>query len=231
MRTVKVKICGITNEKDLEMVCNLGADAVGFVVGVPNSPRNLPLEKARELFKHVPIRVKSVLVVAPQSLETLSRLHENLKPDVIQIHREFIHGATSLKEKFPNTVLVRSVSVKSEEVVQEAVKAAKFFDAIHVDSWMAGRYGGTGLTHNWNVSRRIREAIHPKPLILAGGLSVENVKEAVETVKPYAVDVSTGVEAKPGVKDPAKVEAFIKKAKQAFLTDAEGFSDVEGEIW
>lgn len=216
MGTVKVKICGITNEKDLEMVCNLGADAVGFVVGVPNSPRNLPLEKARELFKRVPTLVMSVLVVASQSPEPLLKLHENLKPDIIQIHGEFNYGAASLKEKFPNTVLVRSVSVKSEEAVQEAVKAAKFFDAVHVDSWVAGRYGGTGLTHNWNVSRRIRETIHPKPLIMAGGLTAENVKEAVEIVKPYAVDVSTGVEAKTGVKDPAKVEAFIKNAKQAF---------------
>ncbi|MEM2319334.1 MAG: phosphoribosylanthranilate isomerase [Candidatus Bathyarchaeia archaeon] len=218
MKTVKVKICGITNEKDLEMVCGLGADAVGFVVGVPNSPRNLPLEKAKGLFRRVPIFVKSVLVTVPQSLEDLLKLYENLKPDIIQIHGEFIHETAALKEKIPDALLVRGVRVKSEWVVQEAVEAANFFDAVHVDSWMVGKYGGTGLTHNWNVSRRIREAIHPKPLILAGGLNAENVKEAIETVKPYAVDVSTGVEAKPGVKDPVKVEAFIKNAKQALLT-------------
>ncbi|MEM2465885.1 MAG: phosphoribosylanthranilate isomerase [Candidatus Bathyarchaeia archaeon] len=217
MKTIKVKICGITNEKDLEMVCSLGADAVGFVVGVPNSPRNLPLEKAKELFRRVPIFVKRVLVVVPQSLGDLLKLYENLKPDVIQIHGESISETTTLKEKLPDTVLVRSVSVKSEWVVQKAVEAANFFDAVHVDSWMAEKYGGTGLTHDWGVSRRIREAIHPKPLILAGGLNAENVKEAVETVKPYAVDVCTGVEAKPGMKDPAKVEAFIKNAKQALL--------------
>lgn len=220
MKTVKVKICGITNEKDLEMVCDLGADAVGFVVEVPSSPRNLPLKKARQLFRRVPIFVKSVLVVVPQSLEAVLRLYGELKPDIIQIHGESFYETAELKKRLPDTILVRSVSVKSEEAVQEAVNAAKFFDAVHVDSWTAGRYGGTGLTHNWNVSRRIREAIHPKPLILAGGLNAENVKEAIEAVKPYAVDVSTGVEAKLGVKDPAKVEAFIKNAKQALLTYA-----------
>ncbi|MEM3673364.1 MAG: phosphoribosylanthranilate isomerase [Candidatus Bathyarchaeia archaeon] len=219
MRAVKVKICGITSKEDLEMVCNLGADAVGFVVGIPNSPRNLPLEKAERLFKCVPIFVKSVLVVAPQSLEALFGIYEKLKPDIIQIHGEFIPETAALREKFPDATLVRSISTKSEEAVQEAVKAAKFFDAVLVDSWMAGKLGGTGLTHNWVVSKRIRDAIHPKPLILAGGLNAENVKEAIATVKPYAVDVSTGVEAKLGVKDFVKVEAFIKNAKQVFLTD------------
>ncbi|MEM0054103.1 MAG: phosphoribosylanthranilate isomerase [Nitrososphaeria archaeon] len=220
MRTVKVKICGITNEKDLAMVCNMGADAVGFVVGVPNSPRNLPLEKAKGLFRRVPTSVRSVLVVVPQSSEALLKLYEELKPNVIQIHGGSISETIALKQKFPNAILVRSISVKSEEAVQKAVKAAKIFDAVHVDSWAAGRYGGTGLTHEWAFSRRIREAIYPKPLILAGGLTSENVKEAVETVKPYAVDVSTGVEVKPGVKDPLKVEAFIRNAKRAFLTDS-----------
>jgi phosphoribosylanthranilate isomerase len=219
MRTVKVKICGITCKEDLEMVCNLGADAVGFVVGFPNSPRNLPLEKAERLFRSVPIFVKSVLVVAPQKVEALLGLYGKLMPDIIQIHGEFIPETAALRERLPDATLVRSISIKSEEAVQEAVKAAKFFDAILVDSWLAGKFGGTGLTHNWMVSKRIREAIHPKPLILAGGLNVENVKEAIATVKPYAVDVSTGVEAKPGVKDLVKVGAFIKNAKQVFLTD------------
>ncbi|MGP3667571.1 MAG: phosphoribosylanthranilate isomerase [Candidatus Bathyarchaeota archaeon] len=219
MRTVKVKICGITSIKDLEVVCSLGADAVGFVVGVPSSPRNLSLEKAEELFRSVPIFVKSVLVLTPQSLETVLNLYERLKPDIIQIHGEFTLETATLREKLSDAILVKGVNVKSEEAVQEAVKAAKFFDAILLDSWIAGKHGGTGLTHNWMVSKRIKEAIHPKPLILAGGLNAENVKEAVLTVKPYAVDVSTGVEAKPGVKDYAKVEAFIKNAKQVCLAD------------
>lgn len=220
MRTVKVKICGITSKEDLETVCNLGADAVGFVVEVAGSPRNLSLEKAKTLFRCVPTSVKSVLVVMFQSLEELSRLYEELKPDMIQIHGEFDPETSALREKLSDAVLIKSVSVKSEESVQEAVKASKFFDAVLADSWLAGRYGGTGLTHNWMLSKRIREAIHPKPLILAGGLNAENVKEAIKAVRPYAVDVSTGVEVKPGVKDPVKVEAFIKNAKQVFLNEA-----------
>lgn len=217
MRTVKVKICGITSEEDLEMVCSLGADAVGFVVGVPNSPRNLSLERAERLIGKVPLFVKSVLVTVTKNLETLLSFYENLKPDIIQIHGETSFKISALREKIPDAILVRGLNVKSKGAIRVAADAAKVFDAVLADSYMAGKHGGTGVTHNWSLSRRIQEAISPKPLILAGGLNAENVKSAVETVKPYAVDVSTGVESKPGVKDPEKVRAFIKNAKNTVL--------------
>lgn len=214
MRRVRVKVCGLTREEDLEMVCRLGADAVGFVVGVPSSPRNLTLERAKKLIEHVPIFVKSVLVTVPQSVAALLELYRVLKPDIIQVHGEKPLDFSTLREKLEDAILVKGVSVKSEESIQEAVEAAEFFNAVLVDSYSVGRYGGTGLTHDWGLSKRIREAIHPKPLILAGGLNPENVKEAVEIVKPYAVDVSTGVELKPGIKDPTKVEAFIRNVME-----------------
>ncbi|MDI9643798.1 MAG: phosphoribosylanthranilate isomerase [Candidatus Verstraetearchaeota archaeon] len=212
--TVRVKICGLTSEKDLEAVCRLGADAVGFVVGVPESPRNLPLEAAKRLIRRVPVFVKSVLVTVPKNQESLLDLYEELMPDIIQIHGP-VPWMSDLIEKIPDVILVRCVDIKSEKSVPEALKAAELFDAILADSPSSPeKHGGTGVTHDWNLSRHIRDAIYPKALILAGGLSVYNVSEATVTVKPYAVDVSTGVESKPGVKDPVKVDAFIKKAKQ-----------------
>lgn len=219
MRTVKVKICGITREEDLRMACDLGADAVGFVVGVPSSPRNLTLERAGKLFRHVPIFVKSVLVVVHRDMEEILRLYSELKPDIIQIHGENPPEVSVLREKLPDVLLVRAITVKSEAALLAAVEEAEFFDAVLVDSHSAGKHGGTGVTHDWSISQRIREAIYPKPLILAGGLNPENVKQAVKTVKPYAVDVSTGVESKPGIKDPEKVEAFIRSAKEIALDD------------
>jgi len=219
MRTVKVKICGITCEEDLKMVCNLGADAVGFIVGVPSSPRNLTLEKAKRLIRRVPIFVKSVLVTVPKSIEEILRLYTELRPDIIQIHGIIPLKISVLKRKGLNAFLVAAISVKSKNALQTAVKHARLFDAVLVDSYVAGRYGGTGVIHDWSVSKRIREAIHPKPLILAGGLNPENVKEAVKAVKPYAVDVSTGVELSPGIKDPEKVKAFIRNAKETALDD------------
>jgi phosphoribosylanthranilate isomerase len=219
MRRVKVKICGITREEDLKMVCDMGADAVGFVVGVPSSPRNLTIEKAKKLIKLVPLFVKSVLVAVPQDESQILSFYESLKPDIIQIHGEKPLDIALLKEKLSAVPLVRGVNVKSEESLNFAIQESKFFDAFLADSSSSNKYGGTGLTHDWSVSKRIRDAIHPKPLILAGGLNPENVKEAVKTVNPYAVDVSTGVESKPGIKDPEKVAAFIRNAKSVLNDD------------
>lgn len=217
MRRVKVKICGITCEEDLKMACNMDADAVGFVVGVPSSPRNLNVEAAKQLIRNVPIFVKSTLVIVPKSDGEVLDFYKRLKPDIIQIHGGKTLNVTFLREKLPGTSLVRSLAIKSKELIGVAIEELKFFDAVLVDSYSSTKCGWTGVTHDWSISKIIKEAINPKPLILAGGLTPQNVKEAIETVKPYAVDVSTGVESMPGVKDPKKVAAFIRKAKGVLI--------------
>jgi phosphoribosylanthranilate isomerase len=205
-----VKICGITREEDLEAALNAGADAVGFVVGVPASPRNISLEKAKSLFKLVPIFAKSVLVTVPTNIDALLKTCEKLKPNILQIHGENISDVSKLREKLPNMHLIEAVNS-----VQTALHASKSFDAVLFDSHVYGKYGGTGIVHDWRLSKRAKQVIHPKPLILAGGLNPENVKDAVSIVKPYAVDVSSGVEAQPGIKDHGKVIEFIENAKEA----------------
>lgn len=217
MMKVKVKICGITREEDLKDVCRLGVDMVGFVVGVSSSPRNISLDKAERLFRLVPENIESVLVTAPSSLKQVLETYKRLKPRVIQLHGESIEDMRLLKEKLSKVKIVKALPVTGVEAVERAAREAAFFDGILVDSHIAGKYGGTGHVHDWSISRRVRDAIYPKPLFLAGGLNPENVKAAVETVRPYAVDVSTGVESSPGVKDRAKVEAFIRRAKEAAI--------------
>ena len=212
MRTVKVKICGIANEEDLYTVCSLGADAVGFVVGAPYSSRNLSVERVKRLMEAVPSHVTSVLVMVPKNLEKIVELYMLLKPDVIQIHGD-IPELSTLKDRLPNIPIIRAVAVKSPDDVESIIKEVALFDAILVDTFTPNRHGGTGRVHDWNISKQIREVIYPMPLILAGGLNPENVKQAVSLVKPYAVDVSSGVESRPGVKDARKVEAFIREAK------------------
>jgi phosphoribosylanthranilate isomerase len=207
---VRVKICGITREEDLTVVLDAGADAVGFVVGVPSSPRNISLEKAEKLVKLVPIFAKSVLVTVPTHMDALLKTCEKLGPNVLQIHGENLINASKLREKLPNTSLIEAVNS-----VQIALQASKSFDAILFDSFVDGKQGGTGIVHDWNLSKRAKQVIHPKPLILAGGLNPRNVKDAVSIVKPYAVDVSSGVEAQPGIKDRGKVMEFIRNAKEA----------------
>jgi phosphoribosylanthranilate isomerase len=211
MTCVRVKVCGITSERDLRVACEAGADAVGFVVGAPYSPRSLSVEEAGRLIRLVPLFVESVLVAAPGSLEEAVSLYRRLKPGVFQIHGTL--EGQSLRERLPDAVLVRALAVSSEAVIGRAVEEARFFDALLADSYQTGRQGGTGVVHDWGVSRRIREAISPKPLVLAGGLSPENVAEAIREVGPYAVDVSTGVESRPGVKDPERIATFVRNAK------------------
>jgi len=213
VRKVKVKICGITREEDLVAAVDAGADAVGFVVGVPSSPRNISLQKAEKLIGLVPIFVKSVLVMVPTSIDDILKTYEKLCPNAIQLHGENLHDAHTLREKIPNTPLIRAVNANSINALEVASEASKSYDAILLDSFVHGSYGGTGIVHDWELSKRVKQVIHPKPLILAGGLEPENVREAVGIVQPYAVDVSSGVELQPGIKDPQKIMEFIKNAK------------------
>ena len=212
MTVVRVKICGITRKEDLDAAAAAGADAVGFVVGVASSPRNLSLTEAEKLIRQVPPFVKSVLVTVPGSIDDISE-YEKLNPDVIQIHGENLHAAASVRLKLPNTQLIRAVNAQFANDLDAVSRAATLFDAVLLDSFVDGRYGGTGVVHDWELSKRVKQAIQPKPLILAGGLNPENVAEAVCTVEPYAVDVSSGVEQQLGIKDHKKIIEFIKNAK------------------
>jgi phosphoribosylanthranilate isomerase len=212
MTVVRVKICGITRKEDLDAAAAARADAVGFVVGVASSPRNLSLTEAERLIRQVPPFVKSVLVTVPRSIDDFAA-YEKLNPDVIQIHGENLHAAAAVRLKLPNTMLIGAVNANVANDLDAASRAAKLFDAVLLDSFDNGRYGGTGVVHDWELSKRVKQVIQPKPLILAGGLNPENVAKAVRTVEPYAVDVSSGVEQQLGIKSHQKIVEFIKNAK------------------
>jgi phosphoribosylanthranilate isomerase len=213
MNSVRVKICGITRKEDLDAAAAGGADAVGFVVGAPASPRNLSLEAAAKLLRQVPPFVKSVLVTLSASVDVLVETCNGLNPDVIQLHWESLRSAAHIREELPNMTLIRAVNTNSPDALEVAVSASKLFDAVLLDSLSQGQYGGTGIVHDWTLSARIKRTIHPVPLILAGGLNPANVADAVRVVHPYAVDVSSGVEQQPGIKDHQKMIDFIKNAK------------------
>jgi phosphoribosylanthranilate isomerase len=213
MNAVRVKICGITRKEDLNAAVVAGADAVGFVVDAPSSPRKISPDKAGALIKQVPPFVKSVMVTVPANLRELTEICEELNPDAVQIHGENLPDINAFKPKRSKTLLIRAVKANSPQVVGNAVRAAKVFDAVILDSFTDGKYGGTGVIHDWNVSRIVRQVIYPKSLILAGGLNPENVAEAVQTVEPYAVDVASGVEQRPGIKDHQKMVEFVERAK------------------
>jgi phosphoribosylanthranilate isomerase len=213
MNAIRVKICGITRKEDLDAASTAGADAVGFVVGVASSPRNISLEDAKKLMRQVPPFVKTVLVTVPTDLEELVATCEALNPDAVQVHGEHLQDIEAVRDKITNRLLIGAVKMNIPVAVGKAADAAKIFDAVLLDSFVQGKHGGTGVVHDWNMSKHVRRLVYPKPLILAGGLNPENVATAVRTVEPYAVDVSTGVERQPGIKDHQKMIEFVKNAK------------------
>lgn len=219
MRKVRVKICGITREEDLAIAVAAGADAVGFIVGVTSSPRNLTLKEAEKLIKQVPIFVDSVVVTVKNGINLLSKIYGKLRPDALQIHGENLSEASIIREKIHDARLIKAVYMKTSNVIKAAMEASSSFDAVLLDSFVYGKHGGTGIVHDWDLSKRVKQVIHPKPLILAGGLNPENVKDAIRAVQPYAVDVSTGVESRPRIKDSEKVLAFIQNAKEVRIYD------------
>jgi phosphoribosylanthranilate isomerase len=211
---VKVKICGITREENLTAAINAGADAVGFVVDVPSSPRNLSRERAAELIGQVPIFTKTVLVMVPEGLEEIVEAYEVVRSDALQLHGEETPDADLLMEEIPGVSLIKGVNPELQNMSKAAIEAGAY-STLLLDTYVPGMLGGTGITQDWEVSARFKEAIHPRRLILTGGLNPTNVGEAISIVKPYAVDVSSGVELQPGLKDPVKIATFIENVRKA----------------
>ena len=213
---VRTKICGITRVEDLEAAVTAGADAIGFIVGVPASTRNLSLEKAARLVKQVPVFTSSVLVMVPGDLDDLTEAYEMISPKILQVHGDGVPSVEEIREAIPEAALIKGIRSEPGEALKAAEEASGF-DAVLLDTFSPGRHGGTGMTHDWRISEKISRNVGPRRLILAGGLNPSNVQEAIRTVRPYAVDVSTGVESRPGVKDHGKIASFIENVWEVKL--------------
>ena len=202
----RVKVCGIMNEKDLDCAIAGGADAVGFIVEVEDSRHRISAEDASELIRLVPVFTKSVAVIAPNSPEEAVLLARKTESDLLQVHGTL--EPLEIKE------LKKQVHQKVIAAVPPGVEAhrmAAAADAVLLDTFMDGKLGGTGAVHDWSVSAAVARDIQI-PIILAGGLNPSNVGEAIRTVKPYAVDVSSGVEI-VGRKDQEKVKSFVREVR------------------
>ena len=202
----RVKICGITNEKDLQTAVAAGADAVGLIAGVSaETPRDVAPERAAELARVAPPFVTTVLVTMPESPAAAVELAERVQPDAVQVHGKFTPADLSALSSGVAASVLRAVAPDDAAAHDDAA------DALIVDSLDESGAGGTGETHDWARTRDLVGSLS-SPVVLAGGLTPENVADAVERVDPFAVDVASGVEAEPGRKDPAAVEAFVREA-------------------
>lgn len=203
---IRVKICGVTNAADARAVAESGADAIGFNFW-PKSKRWVEPGVAAELARDLPAFVSRVGVFVDEERGRIEEIAAQVGLDVIQLHGgETPALATSLSRR-----VVRGIRARSEADLAgvEAYRAS----AVLIDAYVPDAPGGTGLRADWELARA---AARRYPVILAGGLDPSNVAAAVRAVEPYAVDVASGVERAPGVKDPEKIRAFVERARAAF---------------
>jgi phosphoribosylanthranilate isomerase len=193
----RIKICGITNFEDALAAVRSGADALGFVFA--KSPRRLTPEQAREIIAHLPPLVTTVGVFVDEPAENVWKVAQACRLGALQFHGQ---ESPEYCREFDRTV-IKAFRVEDSSVAAE-------MDRYHVDAYLldSSEGGGTGQRFNWDLIEGVEERI-----ILAGGLNPENVEEAIRKVRPYAVDVSSGVESFPGKKDPWKMEEFIRNVR------------------
>jgi phosphoribosylanthranilate isomerase len=212
-----VKICGIRRAEDALIAAELGADAIGLLAGQRhNSPDFISATVARDISRALPPSVEAVLVTHIKEIDELERLLQDSEITTIQLHSEIAPSSVEeLRGRFPHLKIFKSVSVISADSVAYPEAFAQLVDGFVLDSInvATGQIGGTGKTHDWSVSREIVMRYPEISIILAGGLNSENVRSAIESVRPFGVDVNSGTRASDGFKDPRKMKTFIIQAK------------------
>ena len=204
MRT-RVKICGITRAEDARAAAEAGADAIGLVF-YPPSPRFVSIEQAHSLRRSLAPFVSAVALFVNPSREDVERVISGVRPDALQFHGE---EAPDFCESF-GVPYVKACRMRAGVDLLEYFRPFSGAVGWLADAFVEG-YGGAGARFDWSLVPVHR----PKPLILSGGLTPGNVGEAIRQVRPWAVDVSSGVEAAKGVKDPVKIAAFISEVRNA----------------
>lgn len=201
---MRVKICGITHSEDAQASVDLGADALGFVFA--KSPRQVTKEQAREIIKDLPPFITPVGVFVDEQVDKIKEICNFCNIGTVQLHGSedpsYVNGLMEYK-------IIKAFRIKDEGDLRPLAiyKAHAFL----LDSYVKDAVGGTGVAFRWELAR---QAYKYGTIILSGGLTPENVKEAIHIVKPYAVDVSSGVESSPGKKDKQLIKRFIKNVKE-----------------
>lgn len=204
--TVRVKICGITRTEDALRAVEYGADAIGFVF-YEGSPRHVFPETAARIIEQLPPFITTVGVFVNEHPGVINETISITGIDIVQLHGD---EPPELCTRWPRTIKAFRVRELSDLRDLHRYRAGAYL----LDTYTPEGFGGTGKTFNWEIAI---EAKRFGPVILAGGLRPENVEEAIKRVRPYGIDVSSGVEKDKGIKDPEKMKAFISKAKAIIL--------------
>lgn len=212
---MRVQIAGISSLDDALAVERAGAEAIGFTLGLPTGPHNgLDEHRARAIISSLPPLITPVLITYHTAADSVVPLCRYLGVSTAQLHAPAEPGEmTRMRQELPGLKLILAVNVTGPDSVALAQQRAHHADALILDTYdpATGRHGATGKTHDWAISRAIVEQV-AVPVILAGGLNPGNVADAIRAVRPWGVDVHTGVERADGSTDHALVRAFVAAA-------------------
>jgi phosphoribosylanthranilate isomerase len=216
----RIMICGARRREDIGLLVEAGVDAVGLITEVwQDIPCNLSRAEARELRQLIPPFVSSVLIITEERVEEICRMAEQVSPDVLQLHGfNTPRDVATIKERL-RAKIIKTLHFQGKRMAEgdDPVQYARQYieagtDAILVDSYQQDKVGATGETMSLDLARKLRERIYPVPLIIAGGLHSENVACAIDKVKPYAVDVFSGVTIGEYL-DAERVRRFIARVR------------------
>ncbi len=200
---MRIKICGLTRNQDVQVAVAEGADALGFVLYAP-SPRAVTAAQAAKLIEHVPAFVTTVALFVNESIDEVKRILDVCSFDLLQFHGD---ESPEFCRQF-NRPYMKAIRVRSAEDIHSAVQQYPDAKALLLDAYVENLPGGTGQAFDWRLIPKLSI-----PWVLAGGLNANNVADAVNQVQPYAVDISGGVEASKGIKDAQKIKDFISEVR------------------
>ena len=213
---MKTKVCCITSREDANRAVQAGATAIGFASRTLGGPRAIEDERIREISRAVPSEISTFLLTSETDPDSIAEHQRETQTNTIQLVGEIDpSNVRALKQRLPHVALVKVIHVEGPESVDLAAAYVESADALLLDTKVRHRegdaLGGTGLTHDWSVSRRIVEQ-SPVPVFLAGGLDPENVVAAIRAVEPFGVDVCSSLR-RGGTLDPERVRDFVERAR------------------
>lgn len=212
----KIKICGITNEEDALWAANLGADFIGLNFW-PETKRSISISLASKIIEKIPSFVQKVAIFVDQEISYIKRVVKNTQINFIQLHgNESIDYIKKLKDKLDfSPKIIKAFRVKGEEILEEIIPYQEIVDFFLLDTYIENNVqpGGSGISFNLDYAVKVREK--NIQFFLSGGLTPENVFAAVKKVRPYGVDVASGVEITPRKKDYYKMKEFIQNVRRA----------------
>ncbi len=205
---MRVKICGITKPEQGDAIAKLGATALGFIC-VPGSPRYVTPQQIRGMVNHLSVSVDRIGVFANSSTEDISQIVYESGINAVQLHsNESPEFCQELRQALPEIKIIKALRIRTPECLNQADSYLSFVDTLLLDAFHRKMLGGTGKTLDWQRLQEFRPSI---PWLLAGGLTPDNVLDALTLVQPSGIDLSSGVEQTPGDKDLKKVTRLFEK--------------------